>query len=558
MNHVRWEILPPAPADYVSSADLPPVIAQLLYNRGIKPEEIKPFIAADSQLQGNPFLLPDMLKAVNRIYKALLSREKIAIYGDLDVDGVTATAVLVETLSKLGAETTAYIPDRFTEGHGLKSPAIEKLHNEGAGLIITVDCGISDLAAAKKAHEMGQDMIITDHHIPLATLPPAIAVIDAKRKDSQYPCRDLAGVGVAFKLAQALFHNDNRQEWLTELLDLVALGTVADMVPLVGENRYLVAEGVRTLNSTKRIGLQEMARLAGLKPGDLNSESISWVLGPRLNASGRLGSATTSYRLLTIQSPEEVRSLARELEESNAERKQLTGETLCKAKEALSSKPDVPLLINGDESYPLGVIGLVAGKLVEEFYKPAVIVSLGPELCRGSSRSIPEFNIAEALEQCHDLLVTFGGHHAAAGFSIKPENLPRLEERLLELAQKQLSHLDLRPRLAIDAEVPLSKLAGGTINLMQQLEPFGQGNPSPTFLSRHVEVVESHSFGNGDKWLKMKLKQGNIIWAAVDFESHRGQEEVVPFIDIVYHIGRSRWNGEQVLQLKLLDFAPSK
>lgn len=553
----RWEVLPPAPAEYLGAASLPPMIAQLLYNRGVSPNQIKAFVAADHQLQGNPFLLPDLSPAVSRIYRALLSGEKIAIYGDLDVDGVTATAVLVEALSQLGGKTTTYIPDRLSEGHGLKSAGLEKLHHDGVGLIITVDCGISDLAEAKHARQLGLDMIITDHHVPLATLPQAIAVIDAKRKDSQYPFPELAGVGVAFKLAQALFHEDRRANQLIELLDLVALGTITDMVPLTAENRYFAKEGLKVLNNTQRIGIQEMIKLARLNLGEVNTNDVSWVLGPRLNAAGRINDASISYRLLTTHSPEEANALAKELEETNAERQRVTAEALGKAQERSASRLDLPLIIEGDETYPVGVIGLVAGKLKDEFYKPAIIINLGPEICRGSSRSIPEFDIADALAQCQDLLITFGGHPRAAGFTIERQNLARLEERLIDLAQGQLSHLNLQPKLTVDAEVALSTFTGDTFNLIQQLEPFGQGNPYPTFLSRQVEVTECRNFGSQDKWLKLKLKQGDISWKAISFNSQKAQGEIPPHIDIVYNIEKGFWNGEQVLQLSLRDFAPS-
>ena len=553
----RWEVLPLAPAEYLEAANLPPIVAQLLYNRGVRPHEIEAFVAADHRLQGNPFLLPDLSPAVSRIYRALLSGERIAIYGDLDVDGVTATAVLVEALSQLGGKTTTYIPDRLSEGHGLKFAGLQKLHHDGAGLIITVDCGISDLAEAKQAQQLGLDMIITDHHVPLATLPQAIAVIDAKRKDSQYPFPELAGVGVAFKLAQALFHKDRRANQLTELLDLVALGTITDMVPLTGENRYFAKEGLNVLNNTRRTGIQEMAKLARLNLGKVNTDDVSWVLGPRLNAAGRINDASISYRLLVTRSPQEANSLARELEETNAERQKVTTEALDKAHERVAPRLDLPLIIEGDETYPVGVIGLVAGKLKDEFYKPAIIINLGSEICRGSSRSIPEFDIASALAQCQDLLITFGGHPLAAGFTIERRNLPRLEERLMDLAQSQLSHLNLQPRVTVDAEVPLSTFTGDTLNQMQQLEPFGQGNPYPTFLSRQVAVTESRNFGNQDKWLKLKLKQGDISWEAVSFDSQKAQGVVAPHIDIVYNIEKGFWNGEEVLQLKVRDFTPS-
>jgi len=557
-QRARWKILPSVPDEYLNASDLSPLIAQLLCNRGVKPEEIEPFLSADRRVEGNPLLLPDISQAVSRVYKAVLSREKIAVYGDFDVDGVTATVILAEGLSWLGAEVIPYIPDRFNEGHGLKISALEKLHAQGADLVITVDCGVTDLTEVKQAQEMGIDVIITDHHIPLRSLPRAIAVIDPKRKDSVYPYPDLAGAGVAFKLLQALFHKDGREKWLARLLDLVVLATVTDLVTLVGENRYLVKEGLRELNNSSRVGIQEMVKLAGLKPGELDAEDISWVLGPRLNAAGRMNNASTSYQLLTTQSSEEARLLALELGEKNAERQKLTKEVLSRAREKLAAKLHLPVLIEGDESYSIGVIGLVAGKLADEFYKPAIIINLGPESCQGSCRSIAEFDIVSALAECHDLLTAFGGHPLAAGFTVTRQNLAQLEERITGLAMDQLGRLDLCPELAIDAELPLATFSGETFNLIQKLSPFGRGNPQPTFLTRQVEVIECRNFGNQGEWLRLKLKQGNVTWQAVDFESQRKQEEIPSHMDIVYNLEKSRWNGEEVLSLNLLDFAPTQ
>jgi len=557
-QRARWKVLPLAPDEYLNASDFSPLIAQLLYNRGVKLEEIDPFLSADRRLEGNPLLLPDISQAVSRVYKAVLSREKIAVYGDFDVDGVTATVILVGGLSWLGAEVIPYIPDRFNEGHGLRISALEKLQSQGADLVITVDCGVTDLAEVKQAQEMGIDVIITDHHIPLGSLPQAIAVVDPKRKDSVYPYPDLAGAGVAFKLLQALFHKDSREKWLTRLLDLVVLATVADLVTLVGENRYLVQEGLRELNNSSRVGIREMVKLTGLKQGELDAEDISWTLGPRLNAAGRMDNASTSYQLLTTQSPEEARLLALELEGKNAERQKLTNEVLSRARAKLAAKLHLPVLIDGDESYSIGVIGLVAGKLAAEFYKPTIIVSLGSELCQGSCRSIPEFDVAAALEKCHDLLTAFGGHPLAAGFTVTRQNLAQLEERITGLAMDQLGHLDLRPGIVIDAELPLATFSGETFNLMQKLSPFGRGNPQPTFLTRQVEVIECRNFGNQGEWLRLKLKQGNVTWQAVDFESQRKREEIPSCIDIVYNLRKRRWNGEDVLSLNLLDFAPAQ
>jgi single-stranded-DNA-specific exonuclease len=544
--------------EYLNASDVSPLIAQLLYNRGIEPEEIALFLSVDHRLEGSPFLLPDISRAVSRVYKAVIARERIAVYGDFDVDGVTATVILGEGLSRLGAQVIPYIPDRVNEGHGLKISALEKLQAQGVGLVITVDCGVTDLTEVKQAQDMGIDMIITDHHIPLGSLPRAVAVVDPKRKDSVYPYPDLAGAGVAFKFLQALFHRDSREKWLTRLMDLVVLATVTDLVTLVGENRYLVREGLKELNNSSRVGIQEMVKLTRLRPGELDAEDISWVLGPRLNAAGRMNDSSTSYQLLTTQSPEEARLLSLELEGKNTERQKLTNETLNRAREKVAAKLHLPLLIEGDESYSSGVIGLVAGRLTDEFYKPTVIINLGSEPCQGSCRSIAEFDITSALTECHDLLTTFGGHPLAAGFTIARQNLPKLEQRLMSLAMDQLGHLDLRPEIVIDAELPLSTFSGEAFNLMQKLSPFGRGNPQPTFLTRQVEVIECRNFGNQDEWLRLKLKQGNVTWQAVDFESQRKREDIPSQIDIVYNLEKSRWDGEEVLSLNLRDFAPAQ
>lgn len=552
-----WRILPPVSKGYTEASGVPDLVAQLLHNRGVDLEQVEPFLAADDRLEGNPFLLPDMSQAVGRVYKAVLSREKVAVYGDFDVDGVTASVIVAEGLSRLGAEVIVYIPDRFDEGHGLNASAIEKLHDRGAKLVITVDCGVTDVAEVRRAGELGMDMIITDHHVPSQSLPRAVAVVDPKRKDSLYPHPDLAGAGVAFKLVQALFHKDRREKWLIRLMDLVALATITDLSPMVGENRYLVKEGLKELNNSSRLGVREMVSLAGLKAGELDGEDISWTLGPRLNSAGRLDSASTSYRLLTTQSTEEARLLAAELEDRNAERQRLSSEVLEQARQGLVAKLHLPLLMEGDESYSVGVIGPVAGRLLDQFYKPVVIVSLGPELCKGSCRSIPEFDMVEALENCSDLLTAFGGHALAAGFSVPRENLSRLEERLIGLAVDRLGHLDLRPELVIDAEVPLSVFTGDSFNAIQRLSPFGRGNPRPTFLSRRVEVAECRNFGNHGDWLRLKLRQGKVTWRAVDFVSRSKAKDVPRFIDIVYNLEKTRWNGEEVLGLNLRDLGAS-
>ncbi len=558
MSHTHWKLLAPGEQP-PTIAGVHPLVAQLLYNRGIsEPSQVELFLSADKRLEADPFLLPDMHQAVSRTYQALLSGEKIAVYGDFDADGITATALMVQGLSALGGRAMPYIPHRLYEGYGLKVAALEKLRKQGVSLVITVDTGITAFTEVEKAQRMGMDIIITDHHLPLSFLPPAKVVVNPKRSDSVYPFAELAGVGVAFKLLQALLKGSGREELINRALDLVALGTVTDMSPLVGENRYWVKCGLELLNSTQRLGLQEMMRYARLKPGNIDAESISWILGPRLNAAGRLDNATTSYQLLLTQNPQEASSLASELEEKNAERQRLTSELLNRAREKIiAAGVDLPLLMAVGEDYPPGVMGLVAGRLAEEFYRPVILFRTGHEVCRGSGRSIPEFDLMAALKNCRDLLSKFGGHTRAAGFSLPTENLPHLQQRLFNLAQDQLADLDLRPHIDIDAEVPLPIFAGETFEKTQQLAPFGCGNPLPTFVSRRVAVVDQHQIGSQGEHLGLKLRQEGIVWDAIGFRLGNFFQEITPYVDIVYNLEKHQWNGEERLRLNLLDFAPT-
>jgi single-stranded-DNA-specific exonuclease len=496
--------------------------------------------------------------AVARIYRALLSGENIAIYGDFDADGITGTALLVQGLSSLGGKVIPYIPHRLTEGYGLKTAALEKLRQQGISLVITVDCGITALAEVKRAKRLKLDIIITDHHTPLPEIPPAVAIINPKRADSTYPFSELTGAGVAIKLLQALFQSIGRQEQLDELIDLVALGTVADMAPLWGENRYLVKQGLKLINATPRLGIREIITQAGLTVGRLDAESISWIIAPRLNAAGRLAHAMTSYKLLMTNSPQEAQGLAIWLEQKNAERQRLTTTTLTKAREQILAQGISPLLIASDRDYPVGIAGLVASRLAEEFYRPAIVIKTGELVSSGSCRSIPEFNVILALNQCSKLLSQFGGHSQAAGFILPTKNLARLTQRLSELATTQLAGIELRPQLDIDVEVKLPELSGDTFQIIQRLAPFGRGNPVPTFLSRRAEVVDCHTMGSNREHLRLKLRQGGTIWDGVGFRLSNYLAEVSSHLDIVYNLEIDRWGGEESLRLNILDFAPAR
>jgi single-stranded-DNA-specific exonuclease len=536
----------------------------LLYNRGLDtPSKVQAFLKGDWP-EDNPFRLKGMNEAVTRLRQAIRQREPIAVYGDFDADGVTATALLVETLSALGAQAEPYIPHRVDEGYGLNKSALRELAERGIKVVATVDCGIRSVPEVTYGRGLGLDIIVTDHHSPGEELPPATAAIDPKQAGCRYPFKKLAGVGLAFKLAQALLRA-NRQAPVAEdevdlneedLLDLVALGTVADLAPLLGENRALVRRGLEELNRSQRLGLQALISQAGVQPGQITASTIGYVLGPRLNAAGRLDTAMASYNLLTSSSLTEAKSLALELDEVNRQRQRLTVDTLEKTREqVLAIGEEERLFFVAAPNYPLGIVGLVAQRLAEEFYRPSVVVKLGPKRSRGSARSIPEFNITAALDRCRDLLVKYGGHSAAAGFTVTNVNLEPLQQRLRQIATYQLEGLELVPTLSIDAEVDLSEMNWATHALLGQLEPFGYANPTPVFLSREVIVRDARVVG--ERHLKMTLSDGHAVWDAIAFRQGEWAGKLPHRIDVVYTLEVNEWNEQKRLQLNVKDLRPS-
>ncbi len=533
-------------------------MAQLLYNRGLTdPAKLELFMAGDSRLAADPFLLPDMEKTISRLYRALLSGEKIAVYGDFDVDGVTSTALMVQGLTALGGIVIPYIPHRITEGHGLRIAALEELHDQGVNLIITVDCGITDVEEARHAAKLGMTLIITDHHTTPPVLPPAFSIVNPKLPGSKYPFTELAGVGVAYKVMQALMTSLGKEDQMDSQMDLVAIGTVADMVPLVSENRYLVKRGIKTLNNILRLGIKEIVTKAGLSIGNLDAESITWCLSPWLNASGRLEHAIASYRLLTTQSPQEARDLAFMLGQQNIERQRLTAKAMTEARAQITAQGLAPLIMLINRDFPLGIAGPVAGKLSEEYYRPVVIVNIDEKTASGSSRSIPEFNIINALNYCSGMLGRFGGHAQAAGFSMPAKNINLVKNSLIELAAVQLKDVDLRPHINIDAEVALSELTPENFRMIQTLSPFGKGNPVPVFVSRGVRVTGCRTMGNEAQHLRLKLKQEGTNFDAVAFKLGDEVKNISESLDIVYNLELDRWSGIENLRLNIQSFNPT-
>ena len=556
MSHSRWNLLPPITDQLaVSDSGLSPLLVQLLYNRGVtRPADFTQFLASDKSLLNDPLLLSGMEQGISRVYRALLSGETIGIFGDFDADGITATAVLVQGLSLLDGKAVPYIPHRQTEGHGLSTAGLKHLHEQGVSLVITVDCGVTDIAEVRRAKKMGLDIIVTDHHNPLDELPEAAAVIDPKLEGSAYPFTQLAGVGVAFKFLQALYRNLGKEELLGQFYDLVAIGTVADMSPPLAENRYLIIEGLKRMNTTPRLGIEELMKQTRLEPGSLNADSIGWIIGPCLNAAGRLADGLTGYNLLVTESPQEATELAEWLTRKNQERQKLTTAALEKAREEVIGRGLPPLLLAVSKDYPTGIAGLVASRLTEEFYHPAIVVHQAEKVSHGSCRSIPEFDIIAALNRFGHLFTRHGGHAAAAGFTMPTENLPQLEEELSRFVAGELEGVELQPHLDIDAVLDLSELGGDTYETTQRLAPFGIGNPVPVFLSEGVEVLERRPMGNGGEHLRMKLRQGGTVWDGVAFRLANHAGEASSRLDVVYNLEIDRWQGNEKLRLNILDF----
>lgn len=567
IRETRWQIAPAIPPDIQQTlGHFPSVLLQVLYNRGISdPAHIQAFMEGHYLESSDPFLLADMEKAVARIKRAIADDEMIIVYGDFDADGVTATVLLTEAIRKLGLDrkqVRPYIPDRIDEGYGLNEDALTKLKTMGAGLVISVDCGIRSTNEVAHANDIGLDMIVTDHHSIGRRLPAAAAVINPKRADSDYPEQMLAGVGIAYKLAQALrlALPERAQYDDDEFLDLVALGTVADLAPLLGENRKLVMEGLAVMNLLRRPGLAALAQVVGLRPRGITAESIGFGLGPRINAAGRLAHAYTAAKLLAANNGPMARALAHELNDLNKQRQRLTLELGDRAETMID--PRDYILIAGDTDFLPGVVGLVASRLAEKNYRPTIILEKGPDESRGSCRSIPEFHITDALDETEELLVRHGGHAQAAGFTIENKHLDAFAERMRDIATSALADKELVPSVAIDAELDLETIDWALHDNLQQLEPTGYANPAPIFVSRGVEVIGHRAVGQNGAHLQLQVRGGRSgvgyqALSAIAFRQGAWAACMPQYADIVYSIGVNEWNGRRNLQLVVQDMRPS-
>jgi single-stranded-DNA-specific exonuclease len=570
----RWRIASPVPPHIRDRlGTYSPIMAQILYNRGQDtPDKVHAFLQGGDQALHNPFQMIGMNKAVARIRHAIKQGELIAVYGDFDADGVTSTALMTQALEALDGRVMPYIPNRVDEGYGVNNAALQSLHDAGVKLVITVDCGIRSVEEVQYGNELGLDMIVTDHHSVGDQLPPALAVIDPKidakqrieeGKTNGYPEDMLAGVGVAYKLADALFRATQVQGRsqpkveLESLLDLVALGTVADLAPLDRlENRELVRRGLKVLNKAQRPGIYHLIDVAGLEPGKISATSIGFMLAPRINAAGRLSDAMIAYRLLVEGIPA-VEQLAQDLQALNVQRQDLTKETVELAKADLDDGDIPPLIFSASEQFKSGIVGLVAGRLCEEYYRPAVVLEHGAEESRGSCRSVPEFDITAALDRCADLLVRHGGHAQAAGFTVRNENIPLLHERLLGFASEALRGEELRPMLEIDAEIALSDVTENLAQSLESLEPTGARNDTPLFLTRRLQVVDARRVGQEGKHLRLRLSNGASEIECIAFKQGDWAEHLPSLVDVVYHLEFREWNGRRQPKLVVEDLQPS-
>jgi single-stranded-DNA-specific exonuclease len=566
MPPLLWEHQPcdeAAAAALAESSGLGLVTARLLQQRGVTTAEAAGrFLRPSLEHLHDPFELADMGAAVDRILAAIERKERIAIHGDYDADGITSTVILERAIASLGGVVAHFIPERIRDGYGLQVPAVERLHADGARLVISVDCGIRSVNAAERASDLGMDLIVTDHHEPEAQLPRALAVVNPKRRDCSYPDKNLAGAGVALKLVQALCSRSGRESWLPGFVKIAAIGTMADVVPLVGENRVIAIVGLDLLSrGPHKVGLRALLDASGLTGRPIESYHVTFVLAPRLNAAGRMATPDIAARLLLATDEgeaDEARSLAAQLNDENLRRQGQEQDVLTQARTAVEGDPDVgahAVLVVAGEGWHRGVIGIVASKLVDAFHRPAVVISIEDGVGHGSCRSIPAFDMLGAVEACAAHLTRFGGHRMAAGLTVEAGAVKAFRAAIQAHGDDRLGPDDLRPRLRVDARLDLDAIRGRLVDEIAALEPFGIGNPKPVFCAGPVEIVDGPRRIK-ERHLKMAVRHRGRIFRAIAWRA----VEREPFLlanrqalDVAFSLTRNTFNGETYTELKLED-----
>ena len=567
MKSLLWQHLPcndEEAARLASALDVHPMIARLLCLRGLTDvAEATRFLNPSLSHLHDPFKLTDMDRAVDRIERALAQRERIAIHGDYDVDGITSTVILRRALEMLGGDVVHFIPERLRDGYGLQRPAIERLHAERVALVVSVDCGIRSTDAAARARELGLDLIVTDHHEPDGTLPAALAVINPKRPDCTYPDKHLAGVGVALKLVQALCQRAGKDKWLPAFVKIAAIGTLADVVPLVGENRVIARLGLASLSrGPHTIGLRSLLDASGLSGKTIDSYQVAFMLAPRVNAAGRMSTPDIATRLLLATDEalgDEARALAQQLNDENLRRQQEEADLVAEARKAIETDPAVGahnVLVVGGDGWHRGVIGIAASKLVDMFHKPAIVLSVDGDVAHGSCRSIPDFDMLAALESCSDVFIRFGGHKQAAGLTMETARLPEFRARINAHADQVLEPDQLRPRLRIDGPLSLRSITPALMRDLDTMGPFGMANPRPVFHASGVEIVDGPRTLK-ERHLKMTFSQDGrrfraIAWRAAERADFLNQNRAA--VNLAFSLEKNEFQGETYLELSVADF----
>ncbi|HUV31894.1 MAG TPA: single-stranded-DNA-specific exonuclease RecJ [Acidobacteriota bacterium] len=560
---VQWVLAPEPDRSVVSGlaeeTGLKGDILRILINRQLDtPDLIQKFLHPELSDLHDPFTMSGMAEGVERAVRALMENERIMIYGDYDVDGITATALLYMVFNKLGAQVSFYLPNRLTHGYGLSVDGINEAKSQGVSLVITVDTGITAVEEVGFAASQGIDVVVTDHHEPGETIPKAYAVINPKQPDCEYG-GELSGVGVAFKFTQALYHRLAQDESeLYEHLDLVALGTSADIVPLVGENRILTKYGIKQIPRTTKPGLKSLAFVSGLMGKEISTGQIVFVLAPRINALGRLGDAREAIRLLSTRDERVASDIARKLDSENKRRKEIDEQTLEEALEQMHELVDTEndkAIVLAAEGWHQGVIGIVASRLVEKYHLPTVMIAISDGEGKGSARSIPGFHLCEALKECEDLLIRYGGHKYAAGLSIKQEHIPEFRERFKAVSRRELTTEDTIPKLNIDLEIELSDIDDEFVRSIEAFSPFGPQNMRPILLTRNCELVRQ-PYVVGKNHLKMRVRKGETLFDVIGFGFGHMAKVISDkgcLVDIVYAVEYNTFHDRTYIQLRLRD-----
>jgi single-stranded-DNA-specific exonuclease len=540
------------------------ITARLLAMRGLtNVDDASRFLNPSLDQLHDPMRLAGLECAADRLAAAIASRERISVHGDYDVDGITSTVILRRALELLGGDVTHFIPERLTDGYGLQPGTIDRLHAEGVKLIVSVDCGIRGAEAARRARELGVDLIITDHHEPDTELPDCCAVVNPKRRDCSYPDKNLAGVGVALKLVQALCARAGKSAWMPAFVKIASIGTLADVVPLVGENRIIAKLGLQMLTKgPHKVGLRALLEAAGLNGKTIDSYHIGFMVAPRINAAGRMSTPDIATRLLLAADEalgEEAKALAAQLEEENTRRRAEDQDILAKAKKIVETDPEVgarSVLVVAGEGWHRGVIGIVASKLVDAFYRPAIVLSIDGDVAHGSCRSIPGFDMLACLESAAPLMTRFGGHKAAAGLQLESARIKEFRRAVNAHADEILGPDDLRPSLWLDGPLTFSDINERVMSEFAALAPFGPGNPRPRFHTGPVSIVDGPRLLK-ERHLKMSVKQNGRVLRAIQWNAAEHNDRLTAMkggVEIAYTVEENEYQGTKYVELRLEDF----